>query len=580
MSKFRNYLSSLVVLLALPLAACNGDDESSVAATSDSALLEYIPANASYALVSTEPPPEDVIEALQPLNEQIMKGYHDLLTAVGDGILAEAEGSDADGAEKVSAMFDEVASLLSADGLEDAGVQLYGDFALYGHGILPVMRFELADHEKFEATLDRLEESAEAKMSVKTIDGNAVRYGGDDELNFFVAVLENQAVVSMAPASFDDDQLGELLGFTKPSTSIVDSGELDGIVEKYGYNYMMIGYLDVVDIANFLVGNNSGLDQSLHALFAADDEHLASISDVCKAEIVEMAGVMPRIVTGYTELSETAMRSEAVFELRSDIAADMSGMTAEVPGMGTDPGGAMSFGMSLNLMGTRDFIANRIKAIEADPFECPDLQEVNAGVAEMKAGLEAPIPPFLIGLKGIFVDFEDIEGLDLATQTPPTSIDARILLAVDNAPAVLGMASMFSPELAGMNLEPNGEPQLMESMMTAMAPGPMYAAMTSDAISVSIGEGQQDKLGDMMAADNGGDDLIMSFAMDAARYYEFIGEVITTMDTEEAAANPEVNASVGEMMTVFADYLDRMQMDVRATEDGVQLDSIVTLKPQ
>ena len=51
---------------------------------------------------------------------------------------------------------------------------------------------------------------------------------------------------------------------------------------------------------------------------------------------------------------------------------------------------------------------------------------------------------------------DSIEGLDIATQTPPTSVDGGFLLAMNNAQALVSLGAMFSPEIAGLNLQSDG----------------------------------------------------------------------------------------------------------------------------
>ncbi len=584
MTNIRSKVSYLLLLFMLPLAACGDSDDggSAVVASSDSDLLNYIPAGSTYVFASTEPWPDDVVEALEPGIDAALSSYQEILRYVAKTAVeeAQAEGSSEDEVSAMSALFDQLTGLMSVDGLNEAGIGINNGFVLYGHGILPVMRIELVDSDAFEAKLEEFEAEAGSDMDIMTIDGNPVRNAGDGELDLMIAVLEDQAVFSLAPSAFTEDQRAELLGFTAPAQTIVDSGELDAIAEKYGYSYWMLGYFDIVDLVNWVVGNGEGLDAALYAL-AAEEGEMAGLSDVCKAEMLELASAMPRIVTGYTELTPSRLGSDAVFELRSDLAQDLMATTTAVPGLGSDPGGAMSFGMSLDVMGWRGFVENRIDAIDADPYECAEFADLNQFGAEARAGLQQPLPPFVLGLKGFFVDVEDIVGLDMVTQAPPSEIDARIMLAMDNAPSMLAMLGMFSPELAAVQVEPNGEAVPLDLPMAAMLGGPTYIAMNDDALAVSVGEGLQDGLGSMLTAAPTADNIIMSFAMDAGRYYEFIGEVMMTENPYDDSEEPmpeEVNESVRDLMNSFAELYDRAIIDVRATEDGLSVESVITIK--
>ena len=69
----------------------------------------------------------------------------------------------------------------------------------------------------------------------------------------------------------------------------------------------------------------------------------------------------------------------------------------------------------------------------------------------------------------------------------------------------------------------------------------------------------------------------MTFDMDAARYYEFIGDAMTM--GQEMQAAPELQKSVQEMLAVFQENVSRMSVTVDFTEHGVELSSTISLFP-
>ncbi|MCO4810564.1 MAG: hypothetical protein KC572_03115 [Gammaproteobacteria bacterium] len=54
------------------------------------------------------------------------------------------------------------------------------------------------------------------------------------------------------------------------------------------------------------------------------------------------------------------------------------------------------------------------------------------------------------------------EGMDVATETPPSSVDASVLLAMENAEALATMAAMMSSEIAALNLLPDGKAKALD----------------------------------------------------------------------------------------------------------------------
>lgn len=571
------FLVSLITLASL--VACGDSDEkggNSADFSAASSLLSYVPADSPYVFASIAPMPEDVMDKLEPQIDRILQSYEVLLQemAVMANEKSDEAGFNAEEAKKVSAVVGELSSLMSIEGLRGAGFESDSKAVLYGNGLLPVMRIEVSDGALFEAALQRIEKSADEKMDVATISGSPVRYVVAEEAKFLVAVLDKQVVISVAPANFSDVQLSVLLGFTAPAANITSTNVLQKISNKYGYDDYFVGYFDIARIAATFTGGASGLDTELLKLSGNNDD----MSAVCRAEIREMAGIAPRMVMGYTSISTKRANSQVVIEMREDIAKGMKSWPTAVPGLGGDPGGLMSFGMSMDVMAIRKFYEAQLDAMEKDPYECEYFAEMQAGVAQGRMALQQPMPPMIYDFRGMVGVIQDIQGLDMATQTPPTSVEGQFLFAMDNAPALVSLGSMMSPELASLNLQSDGKPVLVDLPQSQMLGGDVYVAMTDDALALSVGKGAQGKLGGMMSADAEDNGVFFSFSMDASRYYAFIGEAMAAAEQDDDnPMSPEFRAAMQEMMLAIADMYERMSVDVRLTDDGIVIDSSVTL---
>ena len=174
---------------------------------------------------------------------------------------------------------------------------------------------------------------------------------------------------------------------------------------------------------------------------------------------------------------------------------------------------------------------------------------------------------------------ENIEGLDVASQTPPTAIEGRFMIAMDNAPALVGLGAMFSPELAQLNLQPDGKPVALDlPQMQAMGIS-AYAALTEGAVAVAVGENSQEDLVSMLSAEAADEPPFMSFTMDAGRYYSFLGDAIAASEAEEGeqAPSPEMQAALQDIMTAVGSIYDRMTVDILLTPQGIELRATETL---
>jgi hypothetical protein len=570
-----------IVATAFMLVACDKPADESDKATvlsSDDTILQYVPADTPYVFANVAPLPDDLMDKLEPKIDRLLQSYQTILReviAAKQQELSEEE-RNSEKIQEVNAFVGEFMTLLSIEGMREAGIGRDATGALYGNGLLPVVRFELSDGALFNDAILRLEEKAGNELPVAEVDGHSYRYFDADKVRIVIAVMDNQVVFTIVPANFDAAQTGRALGLTLPETNIAETGVLQEIADEYGFTDHYVGFFDVRSITDRFVSQAKGLDADLLALM---DYDASDLSDVCREEIRSVAGIAPRMVLGYTAISTDQLDSTVVVELREDIAAGLQALSGAVPGLGGDPGGLMSFGMSIDVKAARAFVEARLDAMEAQPFECEHLADLQAGVAGGREALNKPVPPMVYDFKGFLAVVDDIEGLDIATQTPPTSVDGSFLLAMENATALVSMGALFSPEIAALNLQTDGQPVPLEMPQLQTMGIAAHAALTENGLAISIGEDSESQVESMLGAEASDPAPFVSFSMDAARYYGFLGEAIAAgRQDQDKGASPEMQAAMKDIMQAIADIYDRMYADVRFTTRGLEIESSVTLK--
>jgi hypothetical protein len=371
----------LLAVIALGAAGCgkSADDTAPPSPLTDtSGLLRYVPADTPYVFGTLAPPPDDFMDAIEPKLDRLLAAYSDMLAAAVAAGMAEAEaeaGQEGDSveAEKINAVVTELRSLMSLQGLEDAGITRDSTVIVYGNGLLPVMRVSLSDAMLFDDALTRIEAEAGEQLPVAEVDGTPYRYVEDEDVRVIIATVGNELVVTIAPAVLDDAALAQLLGLKLPAKNIAETGKLRDIAEKYGYLHEYAGLIDTVRLADTFIDEPAGLDALLLEMAGYD---AATLSDVCKAEFRSLAAVAPRVVTGYEEVSAKRIRSNLVVELRDDIAPEFTSFVSQVPGLGTIYDGLFSFGMSLDIEAVRSFFDTQVAALQEDPWECEHLADV------------------------------------------------------------------------------------------------------------------------------------------------------------------------------------------------------------
>ena len=563
----------LLAACALAVAACgkSKEDEAASLLTDSSGLLRYVPADTPYVFGSLAPPPDEFLDKIEPKVDRLLAAYSEMLGVV----MAEAqsEGGDAEELEKYDALVTEVRSLLSLEGLNEAGLTRASTGLLYGNGLLPVLRVTLSDASLFDDFITRIEAKAGEQLAVGEVDGLPYRFIEDEGVRIIIATADDQFVLTVAPDSLDDAALARLLGLELPAENIAQTGKLLEIAKEYDLMHEYVGLVDTVRVVDTFIDEPGDLDALLLEMAGYDATNL---SDDCKAEIRALAGIAPRVVTGYEEVSAERIRSVAVVELRKDIASEFTTFVSRVPGLGAIYDSLFSFGMSMNIEALRSFFDKRVAALEEQPWECEHLADLQDGLfAAREQALAQPVPPVIYDLNGFLAIVDELEGFDPGKKRPPDSIDASFLLAIDNAQGLLAMGQAMIPELAELTIEPDGKAHQFELPDTGSGAEKAWVALQESAIALSVSEDAETALPALLKAEGSMPPPFMSMGLDGERYYKLIGDAMRASDDEEMSE--EMRAAVSDVLEVAAEFYERLQVDVTFTARGVEIDSDLTL---
>jgi hypothetical protein len=550
MNEMNHFFRTLIGVSATVavLVSCRAD----VAHESEQ-LLQYIPAETPYVMAFTKPLPDDLMDKFEPVVDQTLSGYERILRYKVSEVMVELsrEEGGAEKAKQLQELVDEFTSLMSVQGLRDAGIDRDSVFAIYGDGLLPVFRVELSDRDKFDAAVSRLESKSPQKFQVGTVGGESYRYYDIEEARFVVATPGDSAVITIVPSTYSDERLARALGIKKPQDNVADG--LEEIRNAYDFTDHFVGFVDVEKLAASFLGDPSGLNKEL--LLA------------------------PRVVVGYTNVNKSFLDTRMVVELREDIASGLATLPTAVPGLGADLGGLLSFGFSLDPMAARSFLEARLDAMEADPFECADLGELQASVAQGRQALAQPLPPVVYNFSGMLAHISDVQGMNLGTKKPPESVDASFLVAFKNAQDLVNMASMMIPQVAEMNLLPDGKARALDLPQLAEIADKAFVALSNVGISVAMGEGSAENSEAMLVADVEMPPPFVSFSMDSKRYYDFVGDALMQEnETEDGESEPlALRTAMRDVMVSSGELYERVSVNVHLTERGVEIGSRMTL---
>jgi hypothetical protein len=577
-------VARIAAAAALSLIAVSGTAD---AARKSKELLQYIPADTPYVMAFTKPLPDDLLDKIEPAVDETLGAYRrmiefmlaDAKAKASEGLAAEDDDAPMSDEEfrRFEAVLTEFLDMLSVQGLRDAGIGRDALFAIYGDGLLPVIRIALTDGERFDGLIARFESRAEASLKVAELGDVSYQYAElEDKVRLIIATMKDDAVIALVPTGYDEERLAETLGIRKPRNSLARSKALSKMAKEYDFTDHSLGFLDVQRIAASFLGDPSGLNTELFALM---DYDASQLDDTCRAEFGKLAGVARRVVFGYTEVGARHMEASMVVELRDDIAAGLATLPAAVPGLGVDPGGLISFGFSLNPLALRSFFEQRLDAMEKDPFECGALAELQASTAKGRAALAQPIPPVIYNFRGMLASVADVTGFDPQSKQPPESIDAGILLAIENAQDIVNMGALMNPQIAALNLLPDGEARKLEFPELGELAKQAFAALSNSGLSVSIGDGAEQEAEAMLEADVASTRPFVSVSMDAQRYYEFVAQAVMQAEQseEQEPAPLAVREAMRDVMLSSGSIYNRMSTHVYLTSRGIEVATRMTL---
>jgi hypothetical protein len=568
-------LLGLVGAAALAMVSCSRPD---AVWTDADGLLRYVPADTPYLYAVLRPAPDELRDKLLPAAEAMLDSYRTFVESFLEQAAANANLPDrGEAQQRIRAVAEILAELITEEGRIDSGMGREPIGVFYGRGLLPVLRQTLEDGSRFEATIARIESAAGSELPKATLGEHSYRYIENDALRVVIAVQEDQLIVTGMPVGLSDAHLRAVLEGELPRESLAASGKLRELAEKYGFAPFQAGFVDIERLSATFLESPGGSDAELLALAGFDAASM--LSETCRMELRELANVAPRVVMGTAALDAGQVRVKGVLELRPDIAAGLGAVAAAVPGLGTSSDGLFAIGMGFDVAAARDFALARLDAIESDPFQCEYFREIQQGVPAARQELSRPPPPYVEDIYGLVMILDEVRGMDLVADRPPTGIDARVLLASDSASSLVAMASGFVPEIAALDLEPDGAPARLP---VPPAMGPMvteaYAALTGQALAVAIGRDAETRLRALLAAP-ASEPMFLISDLDLPRYYALISDVTAAAAADDPAMPREWRAAMGNLMGSLANGpFDRSRGELRFTEHGVEVVSTVTLR--
>jgi hypothetical protein len=581
----------LTFTASLLLTGCDrGPGENGSGSTAVNPLLAHVPAGTPYVVANLEPVPVDIMDAylqrFEPVLAEMQNSLKDAQRHLEENTGPEGHGSD-DGARLLGALLAELDGNLNREGLQALGLDLGSHKVLYGMGAFPALRLGLSDPAALKATVNRVLSSAEITAPQKEWQGVSYWRLGDEpgaepSAGLYVAILEDQLVLGVIPDEAEADLLPGLLGTEMPAASDAQA-RLAELNSQHGYTPHGTGIVDFRKLADRFLQPET---PAARLLAASGEFDAARLSEVCVEEIHGIIDHAPRMTMGTTELTDTAVAAQYRVETPDSLAKQLMALVSRLPAAPRDSDRLAEFSFGMKFGTARDFVLEKANAIVAAPYACEHLQDLNQSALQTVEKLNEPMPPFLNNFRGLRISLSEIM---MDENTIPADARGHLAVHVEKPEMFVGMAQMFLPDLSTMTLSPGSEPQRLPDSLLPMPGLVAFAAMSTAAIGLSVGEGEEAGLRAYLDEEPGPEGVFLSADYDTAAYLEHsqkLGAQAQDAAGHEAGAADEMETTEHSSHDIhqaagdaFRAMADRSHMRLRFTSEGFVADNRMSFKP-
>lgn len=573
-------LLSLSLLLVLSMGACGKaeDPAGAEAAQLAKSLLAHVPADTPYLAANLQPIPEDVLDAtfkrMEPVTKEMQAQLSTLKSdlATGGPSVTGDEFSD----HLLLALLDEFDGKLNREGLESLGLDLQASSVIYGVGAFPVVRMGLSDAAALRATILRVLENAEVNATENDFKGLSYWRIASPDTNempvaLYVSILSDQLVIGMFPLTAESQYLPSFLGLDLPADN--NAAEfLAGLNKKHGFTPFGTGFLDLHRLADEFLDPGA---TTARAMMSFENYDMSDFSEQCVNETHAMIDKVPTMVFGITEMEVEAIAYRFLAEMPSTLATRLSNLVPAIPAAQAVSDRIAELAFGLKVGAARDFLRENAQAIVDQPFQCEHYSDLNEQAVQALVKLDQPMPPFVNNFRGIRLSLKDI--VMTPDQQIPTDVKGHLAVHVDQPEMFVGMAQMFLPDLSDLSLAPGEAPVRIPESLITLQGIVAYAAMSDEAIGMSVGDGEEIGLPAFLDQDTGPEGVFFSVDYDNEAYYDYQLKGLEASRVDMEGNEPIMDLTEAAIRAAQAAG-DRNHVSMKFTAEGLLVESRMTYK--
>lgn len=537
--------------------------------------LAFVPDDSPWVFANLEPVPETTRARF----EQQMQAAWPLMLEVLDRALADlkkapaADATDTKPAEAakaarlLEAVLDEFRARDTVAKWREVGLSPEAHTALYGIGLLPVVRLELSDPQAFRAMVARIEAKVGEKLAVTKVGEQEAWTFGTTEAGGLMAIQGSHLVLGLVPGNADEALKRRVLGLDRPAKSMADSGALADFNKARGYLPQGSGWIDTRRIVALV-----GADEGVAAIARAAGSEPPALDATCRAEFDAIAAKMPRLAFGYTALDAERMAMHARLDLEPALAKSLLALGGRTPG-GASRDSLFDFGLALPVLGLRDFLVAQADAVAKSPFACAHLAGLNEGFAETRTKLQGMLPPPAANLSGVRLTATH---LAWPKDTDKPDFGGHLVIGSGSPALLAGLAQLASPELQKVTLAPDGKPVAIpaSALPAAYADVPVSVAMGEKTLALAIGKDDTARLAATVAAAPSADGVWLDMSY-SGRVYALFGDAFDRFGAFLPDAERQQFQAQRQLYAMYAQWFRRFDMQVAVVAEGIDFNETV-----
>ncbi|MEM1081360.1 MAG: hypothetical protein AAGH65_07245, partial [Pseudomonadota bacterium] len=254
-------------------------------------------------------------------------------------------------------------------------------------------------------------------------------------------------------------------------------------------------------------------------------------------------------------------------ETSSELANALAPIAQPPVGIDQALSGLFNFGLAFDLIRAREFAQGLVNGWVENPPQCPMFEGIAGGSEAMQANLNRPIPPMVTNLQGLFVEAMNF---NMSAEFEP-EFEGTLSFFMNNPQLLVGMAQMFSPAVAELDLSPGGE--LLPVPMDALPPEiqafnlEAWMGMGDNAIGMAIGEAHKPAL-EARLTPSDADSYLMAGRMDFDVLLQLIDVAAQAIGEDETELQEMMDVQRAQYQAI-ANFYDEGSFSIGFTENGI-----------